>query len=84
MQMTIKKLVEILQSDMTDDESLGRDLAMAMAKDRMSYNDAYEKLHEIKHILYHAEKCLSKAAFKELSRDNRQIDPSHISEMENY
>ncbi|MDG3034192.1 hypothetical protein P7245_22455 [Vibrio parahaemolyticus] len=78
MQMTLKKLVEVAQGDPADHEMLGKELAHAMADDRMSYHDAHCKLHHIMKVLENAEKFIEKAAFKELSRDNRPMDASYM------
>lgn len=79
MQQTINKLVEVVQTDMVDHDQLGYELAVAMAQDKMSYYDAHSKLHHLKHVLDCAEKHISNAAFKELSRDKRQMDVSHMT-----
>lgn len=80
MSKTLNAFVEILQSQGADYENGGHVLAMAMAQDGMTYAEAHEKIHSLKHTLECAESYLKKAAFKELSRDGRAINPAHMME----
>jgi hypothetical protein len=80
MNKTLNAFVEILQSQNTDNQESGHMLAMAMAQDGMTYAEAHEKLHTLKNVLECTESYLKKAAFKELSRDGRAINPSHMME----
>ncbi|EKI0735567.1 hypothetical protein PB787_002166 [Vibrio parahaemolyticus] len=81
MQMTLKKLVDVTQGEPEDHEKLGKELAVAMAQDHLSYHDAHCKLHHLMKVLEKAEKFIGKAAFKELSRDERPIDMAFMTEI---
>ncbi len=82
MQMTLKKLVDVAQGEPEDHEKLGKELAVAMAQDHLSYHDAHCKLHHLMKVLEKAEKFIGKAAFKELSRDERPIDMAFMTEIQ--
>ncbi|HAV1338023.1 TPA: hypothetical protein JG819_004687 [Vibrio parahaemolyticus] len=79
MQNTVNTLAHVLQKDMPHDEA-GKELAMAMAKDSMSYNDAHCKIHHMMKVLECAEKHVAKAAFKELSMEGKHMNPSMMME----
>ncbi|HEQ3590725.1 TPA: hypothetical protein VGT17_005233 [Vibrio harveyi] len=77
MQHTINTLADVIQKNIEPYDA-GRELAMAMANDEMSYHDAHKKIHRLMEILESAEQCLSKAAFKELAMDGKRMNPAHM------
>lgn len=79
----IATLADVMQKEM-DHPDAGRELAMAMAKDDMSYHDAHCKIHHMMKVLEHAERCLSKAAFKELSMAGKRMNPALMGENSHY
>lgn len=83
MQNLINKIAEILQKDMNYEDA-GLAIAMAAAKDGMSYNDAYCKIHLAMDSLKHAEKYLANAAFKELAVEGKRINPEHMGNPKKY
>lgn len=77
MQHTINKLAEVIQKKIDHDEA-GLELAVAMAQDDMSYYDAHCKIHHLMDALEYAERYLAKAAFKELARDGKRMNPANM------
>lgn len=77
MNNTANRIVEAMSEN--DTKIAGRNLAVSMAKDGMSYKDAYLNIEHMKKVFDCAEKCLNRAALHELSKERRAIDPNHLN-----